>query len=78
MQTAAMADMNELEHSKENFAPIRAGRDVSKLMEIASFAQKPNELQLKLRAERAYVCIFSVFIQFIVSGRAVFIFNPVQ
>jgi hypothetical protein len=56
-----VVDMAALEGSKENFAPLRQGRSANKMQQMVQLADKPNELELKLRTERQYAFILSYF-----------------
>lgn len=47
-------NFSDLENAKENFAPVRGGRDAMKLKEMASFAGKPSELALKMKQASLY------------------------
>ena len=50
--------MDTIEVCKENWAPVRTGRDVTSLKSIASYSTKPNEFHLRLVQEHAYVLLW--------------------
>jgi hypothetical protein len=59
--------MSALETCKENFAPLKGGRSANKMLEAVTLQSKPNELELKLRAERqcvhgVFVCMYCVYV----------------
>ncbi len=54
-------DMAALETCKENFAPLKGGRSAQKMLEAVTLQSKPNELELKLRAERQCVPLRGVW-----------------